>query len=395
MKNIKSILFVTRNLPDSSYSGVSIREIGIARQLSKSFHIDIVYQKPLYSDITSDLPFRKLIYIPNSMFEVLFQTLKAFVTGSSLHERDINSKLVNFIDNSDYDFVYFSWIYTAINIKNIKSSKIYITDLVDANSWHYYESKPKSYTRRIYYFLERNRLLKEELFSIEKSHITIVSTSNEKEYFQQSVNKLDIFKKIMTVTNGVDIPKRELIIQKNDSFCEFRIGFIGSLNWYPNQEAVEVLIEKIYPKLKEQFTNIKLYIIGKENPYLTNKYKEVEDIIFTGFINNLEEFLPSIELMIFPLKVASGIQNKLITSFAYGIPAIFPPRMIFKPQMEYLNDVCVATDINAYINKASKLIKDSKLRSEIGLWCRSFVEDNLSWEATTQKLFKILESYSN
>lgn len=390
---MKSILFVTRDIASSNNHGVKIREIGIARQLSKHFHVDIAYQNYSCLENIGDLPFRKLIYIPNSKLEVLIRTLKSFFTCSSFHKRFINYKLINFIESSEYDFVYFSWIYTAINIQNIRSAKFFITDLVDANSLHYCESNPKSVFRKIYYSLEKERLLQEEILCLNKSDITILSTIKEREYLEET-RKNDGYKNILVVTNGVDIPEKNLIT-KPTILSEFRIGFIGSLNWYPNQEAVEILIEEIFPPLKKQFSNLQLYIIGRENPSIQAKFSNVPDLFFTGFIENLEDILPSIDMMIFPLKVASGIQNKLITSFAYGIPAIFPPRMIFQPEMDHLKELCVATDSKSYIDKASRLINSHELRSEIATWSRNFVEEHLSWERTTEQLVNYLKDNAN
>ncbi|MTJ29926.1 glycosyltransferase family 4 protein [Aphanizomenon sp. UHCC 0183] len=390
---MKSILFVTRDIASSNNHGVKIREIGIARQLNKHFHVDIAYQNYSCLENIDDLPFRKLIYIPNSKLEVLIRTLKSFFTCSSFHKRFINYKLINFIESSEYDFVYFSWIYTAINIQNIRSAKFFITDLVDANSLHYSESNPKSVFRKIYYSLEKERLLQEEILCLNKSDITILSTIKEREYLEET-RKNDGHKNILVVTNGVDIPEKNLIT-KPTILSEFRIGFIGSLNWYPNQEAVEILIEEIFPPLKKQFGNLQLYIIGRENPSIQAKFSNVPDLFFTGFIENLEEILPSIDMMIFPLKVASGIQNKLITSFAYGIPAIFPPRMIFQPEMDHLKELCVATDSKSYIDKASRLINSHELRSEIATWSRNFVEEHLSWERTTEQLVNYLKDNAN
>ena len=89
---MKSILFVTRDIASSDNHGVKIREIGIARQLNKHFHVDIAYQNYSCLESIEDLPFRKLIYIPNSKLEVLIRTLRSFFTCSSFHKRFINYK---------------------------------------------------------------------------------------------------------------------------------------------------------------------------------------------------------------------------------------------------------------------------------------------------------------
>lgn len=367
---MKKILFITRDFPITEDCGVSIRELYIAKCLSPHFQLDIAYQIPCHEeDITHQL-FKNKFFIPQPQFTKINQSIRSLFTGESFHNRFKNSDIVKFINSSDYEWIYFSWIHTSINIHDLINQNT-IVDLVDAISRFYINSDPSSKLRSIYYKVEQDRLRQIEDKCIEAATIALVTTSKEKQYLTD--NNPSLNEKILTIGNEPLTP----ISKTNNSYTPKRIGFIGSLDWYTNSEAVTKIITEIYPKIKLVFEDAELYIIGKGNSKLVEKFKDIPGIFFTGFIENLDDIMPTIELMIFPHLTVTGIQNKLISAFSYGIPVVFSSEMIFAKEIDAIEAECVVSTgkASSFAAKAIEILGNSDRRDYLSEWALKFVTD--------------------
>jgi glycosyltransferase involved in cell wall biosynthesis len=102
--------------------------------------------------------------------------------------------------------------------------------------------------------------------------------------------------------------RKSLNLEENEKF----IIFFGRLNYEPNIEAVYIIKNEIVPRLnrKNNF-KYKMIIIGKNPPHIKD-----DNIIFTGFINNIEEYVQSCDMMINPLLCGGGIKTKVIETLA-------------------------------------------------------------------------------
>jgi polysaccharide biosynthesis protein PslH len=382
---MKKILFVTRDFPVTEDCGVSIRELYLAKCLSPYFELDIAYQNPCQQEEIAHHLFKTQFFIPQPQYTKITQSIRSLLTGESFHNRFKNSDIVKFINTAEYDWIYLSWIHTSIDIHHFTNQNT-IVDLVDATSRFYMNSAPSSKIRSIYYKLEQNRLRRIEHSCIEAATIALVTTSKEKQYLTD--NNPSFNDKILTIGNEPLTP----ISKINNSYTPKRIGFIGSLDWYTNAEAVEKLITEIYPKIKLAFSDAELYIIGKGESNLAEKFKDIPGVIFTGFIENLDDIMPTIELMIFPHLTVTGIQNKLISAFSYGIPVVFSSEMVFTKEINAIEQECVVSnnEASSFAAKAIEILGNSDRRNYLSQWAIKFITDYFTDRTEAAQLINFL-----
>jgi GT2 family glycosyltransferase len=116
-----------------------------------------------------------------------------------------------------------------------------------------------------------------------------------------------------------DIPDK----RRNGSSFEKRsdLIFLGGFQHIPNVDAVEYLINDIFPIIKGKIPGIKLYIVGSNIPESLMKYHSNE-IIFTGYVEDLTECFRASRIFVAPLRYGAGVKGKIITSMKYGVPVV-------------------------------------------------------------------------
>ncbi|HFD86281.1 MAG TPA: glycosyltransferase [Gammaproteobacteria bacterium] len=151
-----------------------------------------------------------------------------------------------------------------------------------------------------------------ELASIRSVDATIVHSTTEQEILQPLVPdaSLHVYPLIMN-TRGT-----------NAGFAERKdIVFVGGYQHSPNVDAVQYFVNEVMPLLKSSLPGIRFYAVGSKPP------KEIQalardDVIVTGFVEDLSSLLDKIRVSVAPLRYGAGIKGKIGTAMAVGLPVV-------------------------------------------------------------------------
>ena len=113
--------------------------------------------------------------------------------------------------------------------------------------------------------------------------------------------------------------KKNLGLHPNDLVLYFN----GSLDYLPNQEAVEWLVQKLAPALKLRESGYRIYITGKNVPAkLLRLMATQENVLFGGFVSNVDACFMAADLFLNPVKNNAGVKTKLIEAIAHNCTCI-------------------------------------------------------------------------
>ncbi|MFY7900655.1 MAG: glycosyltransferase family 4 protein, partial [Chitinophagaceae bacterium] len=103
------------------------------------------------------------------------------------------------------------------------------------------------------------------------------------------------------------------------------ILFNGLLSYHPNTEGVRAIVEKINPiLLKETSLNYKIVICGRGLPesfHQLTKYAH-ENIVYAGFVENIELYFKAADIFINPVITGGGIKTKLVEALSFNTTVI-------------------------------------------------------------------------
>ncbi len=177
------------------------------------------------------------------------------------------------------------------------------------------------------------------------------------------VKNLNINEKIIKVIPNWTLFK---IDNKNRYKKEFDLIYVGRLE---KEKAVEDLIF-IVENLLKKYPNIRLVIIG--NGYEENNLKNLvnrlglnKNIIFTGFISNVSEYLQKSKIFVIPSK-NEGIPNVVLEAYECGLPVV--SNNFLGVEEVVLNNITgfVVKDRKQMNKKVLELIKNKKLIKDMG-----------------------------
>lgn len=100
------------------------------------------------------------------------------------------------------------------------------------------------------------------------------------------------------------------------------ISFIGRMDYYPNQECMARFCRDVWPRLKARRPAMKLLIVGADPSPQMRALAELPGVTVTGSVPQVQPYVRRSALMVAPLAIARGTQNKILEAMAMGVPVV-------------------------------------------------------------------------
>ena len=174
-------------------------------------------------------------------------------------------------------------------------------------------------------------------------------------------------KKICNMKISIKPMENKFLFSKKNN----NILFIGNLGYLPNLLAVKDLIKNILPLIKNKIPNVKYYIVGdvsKINKFLLSFQKDVN---FLGRKKDIKKYLKNSFCGLANLKIATGIQGKVLTYMSYGLPTICSNEV----SSNFKNSVIKYENNNQLLKSIIELKNSKKISTELSKKSLKFIKN--------------------
>jgi sugar transferase (PEP-CTERM/EpsH1 system associated) len=255
---------------------------------------------------------------------------------------------------------------------------------VDSDKWVQY-GRQLGFPRGWIYSLEGRRLRWYEREVGRRAARAVVATEAEARLLRELLPS----RVISVVPNGVDLT---YFAPAASSREEPLIVFTGAMDYYPNVDGVVWFCSAILPTIRSAVPEARFVIVGKDPTPAVRRLTEIPGVQVTGAVPDVRPFLSRAALAVAPLRIARGVQNKVLEAMAAGLPVVATPKAHEGISATAGRDLFVMGEPSAFAEQVIALLRNPALRAEIGLRARHFVERNCSWEATYQRLDQVISS---
>jgi len=190
------------------------------------------------------------------------------------------------------------------------------------------------------------------------------------------------------VNNGVD---RAFFAPRAQSYDIDRLVFVGNLSSFANTDAAEFMLREIFPRVRARHAKASLYVVGVSPPASVLAHDGVDGVTVTGAVDDVRPYVERAALSLCPVRVAGGVQNKILESLALGVPVVTSPEGFEGLGARGEEDgVCVARGPEEFAEMALELMRDGGRRAELGRLGARFVAQHYDWDRQTALLEKLL-----
>jgi sugar transferase (PEP-CTERM/EpsH1 system associated) len=264
----------------------------------------------------------------------------------------------------------------------------HVLDLCDCDSekWTAY-SQYASFATSWLYRLEGRRLAVRERVWANVFDATMVVTESEASTLRPFIEPSRLF----VVGNGVD---RSPAPFKREGWGEGQgkdlrpptVGFVGVMNYFPNVDAVCWFADQCWPAIRAQAPGTEFRVIGRSPTGRVRQLARRAGITVVGEVESVAHELRQCDVSIAPLRIARGVQNKVLEAMAAAKPVVLTGKVAASIRAADGHDCIVADTPDRVIQAVTRLLLDPIERARIGENGRHFVMSNFRWEDQLRRL---------
>jgi sugar transferase (PEP-CTERM/EpsH1 system associated) len=385
------ILFLSQRVPYPPNRGDKITTWHIIERLKRKHRVTCVCFAHGREDLeaaqkldqlgipTSAIRYNSKLALIRSIPTLLSQkplTLCMYGSGRLQHEVD------RIIPTADVAYAYSSSMGAFLE-KHVQLPRIMHFAELDSDKWLQYSSftnPAKSWVYR----REWQALLKFERRIARSFTQNIFCTPLEQKIFQKHIPEAPS----IVIRNGVDFSH---FTPRPERAQRHHLVFSGVMDYFPNVDGCIYFAREVLPQVRTVFPDAHFTIVGARPVARVRKLAASSHITVTGYVHDTRTYLEKGTVSVAPLRMARGIQNKVLEALAMGLPVIGTTSATQGIEGEPGRDFMVEDDANKQAAAICSLLADPIAARAMGQRGRLLVEKLYDWNNVLEPLDQLID----
>ena len=251
---------------------------------------------------------------------------------------------------------------------------------VDSEKWKQYADEAHGW-RRVLYAREAKLLRGVEKLAARHYNTSIFVSEAEAALFRRRAGSYG--HTVETVGNGVDLDyfSPAAAIEPARPGGAPSIVFTGAMDYRPNVEAALWFAERAWPLVRAGAPGASFAIVGANPVGELQKLDGQNGIAVTGRVPDVRPYFAAADAVVAPLKIARGIQNKVLEAMAMGRPVVATPAALEGIEAVPGRDLLVADGHQRFAAAVLELVRDKARGAALGAAARARMVEGYDWAA--------------
>ena len=376
------ILFLAHRIPYPPDKGDKIRSWRLFRHLAARFdvHLGCFVDDPddWRHEETVQAQCKSAKFIELKPIKARIRSARGFISGAPLtvpYYRDgAMTKWVRTVrERSLAAEVAFSSS-MAQYLEPTKPSRPRIVDLCDADSvkWRQYADE-RSGPMAWVYAREARRLGELERQIIRETDASFVISAEEASVFD------DVGRNLHWFGNGVDSDYFNPGAVTGEVTEPVDIVFVGAMDYWANVNAVKWFVHDIWPQVRRHHPHLRFAIVGARPTDEVTALAATPGVQVTGRVDDVRPWLARAQLVVAPMRIARGVQNKVLEAMAMAKTVVATSDAAEGIETAPGDDIVIVNDASRYAQAIIDLVENPVKAAEIGAAARQRVLNCYTW----------------
>lgn len=400
--NKPKLLFLAHRIPYPPNKGDKIRSFNLLRHLAESYTIYL----GAFVDQPADYEFaacldkycREVHLMPLKTRAAKLKSLRGLLDGRPLTlPYYANSAMQHWVTQTvaeqqiQHVLVFSSAMAQFVTSDDFADCRRVIDFVdVDSDKWRQY-AQTSGILSRWLYRREAQRLLCYERKVASVFDASVFVSTPEAELFKElSPRAAD---KVFSAANGVDVdyfdPSRPLENPYPENAS--RIVFVGAMDYWPNVDAVVWFARQVFPTVLQAHPECRFVIVGANPADNVRALGTQAGIDVVGRVDDVRPYVRHAAVSVAPLRIARGIQNKVLESMALGRPTVVTPAGMEGIDAEVGTELAVAQSADDYAHAVIELLNKPQQATQLGEAARERIVGSYQWARHLTRFDRLLE----
>ena len=389
------ILMITPYLPYPLVSGGQIRTYNLLKNLAQKHQITLAsfIRSPDEEKYLKDLrPFcQKVIIFKRrkawSPINILLSALTPFPFLVCIYF-DIRVRLAIKAELAceKYDLIHAETFYVMPNIPQTKVPIFLVEQVIEYLVYQRFVSGLPfwAFLVRLLFLIDVAKIKWWEKYYWQKAKRLAAMSEDDRTF----IKHLSFNLKIDVIANGVDIEyfdKTHKVKPKNPT-----VLFVGQFKWLPNRDATKFLVEDIWPKIKTNLPNARLWIVGRNPPADILNYA-TDGIRVDGGVEDIRLAYGQTSVLLAPIRNGRGTKYKILEAMAAKTPIVGTKLATEGIDIVDWEHALIAENAQDLANQTVRVLKNPDLGDKLATAAYKLVSSQYNWKKISAKLDKVYQ----
>jgi polysaccharide biosynthesis protein PslH len=251
---------------------------------------------------------------------------------------------------------------------------------VESVIWQRYYETETNALRRWYIGRQWRKFQRFERRILGEVEHTIAVSDVDAQRFREDfdVRRVDV------VENGVDTAYFQPQAYRRETS---RLLFLGSLDWRPNLDGVQLLLERVFPTVRAVEPSARLCVVGRNPPEaLRQRIADMPGVELHGSVPDVRPYLADCGTLVVPLRIGGGSRLKILEALASGTPVVSTRIGAEGLCLEAGRDLTVVEDIDDLAGALVTAMRDPDTMRDQAERGREKVLERYDWDRLAEQL---------
>ncbi|MBM2839815.1 MAG: hypothetical protein HW412_343 [Bacteroidetes bacterium] len=213
----------------------------------------------------------------------------------------------------------------------------------------------------------------------------IATTERDRNVFKEVLPDQQVF----AINNGVDPAFLEPQSVQPEPHT---MVFTGKMDFYPNKHGIMFFLDEIFPRILQRVPDARVYVVGI-HPSKELLRRASENVIVTGFVDDVRPYMAKGDVYIIPLWIGGGIRGKALEAMAMRRPIVTTTIGCESIQLKHEESALFADSAEDFASAVIRLFNDQKLRQNLAQRAHANVLQYYDWEKQGEALNRVFEMF--
>jgi sugar transferase (PEP-CTERM/EpsH1 system associated) len=316
----------------------------------------------------------------------LFSPLPYFM--KKYHSPAMQKTIEAALAKEEFDVLVCDFLQPSSNVpENIRVPTVLFQHNVESMIWKRHYEIQKNPLKKAYLYNQWRKTWNYEKSACRRFDLVVAVSAADEEQMRNEFN----LKRAEAVPTGVDVdyfrPRNTEAQDTNN------IVFTGSMDWLPNEDAMQFFISEVLPLIKAKNPNATFTIVGR-NPYpsLIELGQRDPSVVVTGRVDDVRPYLERASVYVVPIRIGGGTRLKIYEAMAMEKPVVSTTVGAEGLPVRDGEELLLADTPEHFAEAVSELLTSPHAGRALGVRAAAAVRQQFGWEQVASRFAQLCEA---
>ena len=290
-----------------------------------------------------------------------------------------------------FDVMVCDFLQPSVNVPpNLDVATVLFQHNVEAMIWKRHYEIQKNPVKRAFLYDQWRKTWRYERSACRKFDLVVaVSAADEKQMREEYG-----LKRAAAVPTGVDIdyfsPSGAIAPENHN------IVFTGSMDWLPNEDAMQYFIRELLPLVRKEIPDVTLTVVGR-NPYasLVELSKSDKSIVVTGRVDDVRPYIEKAAVYVVPIRIGGGTRLKIYEAMSMGKPVVSTTVGAEGLPVTNNEELVLADSASDFAAALIRVFRDREWAAALGERAAKLVREKFGWRGVAESFAALCAEAAN